>query len=313
MYRKALRENPQEKNGIPHKVSTDSSAIDPSDLALLAREQYQQNAWPLAKLQRAKTRLAALATKLQTFSETNPVPNKLRLDESRLSVIATLGPVPHFDLVDVALEAGEIVHNLRSALDAAVWDLCVRDGHKPRAERLIGFPTVYEAKRWKEQARTKLDGAPAAVVERIRHLQPFRNPKSFYAVTALQDWNNFDKHQSGVEFLIEPRVYNPELVSIRLKNVQTAGGEWFPDRQMHQGSEVEIYRSEAELERVTGALTVLPVVRVRMPQGKYDVGEILATLVKSTELMMDAIHYGMEFKSDPRGDFLPSAFPATAP
>jgi hypothetical protein len=69
---------------------------------------------------------------------------------------------------------GDVLHNLRSALDAIAWETCVRAGAvlTEKQERDIYFPITCEPERW-PAASKRLVGVPAAQVQAFEYLQPW--------------------------------------------------------------------------------------------------------------------------------------------
>lgn len=100
-----------------------------------------------------------------------------------------------------ALLFGDMVHNLRSALDSLAWELAHMDGAAPdaRVRKQIYFPLCTTQAAWE----AKLAGPLATVPEQFRaalyELQPLRHPDPRDAVVlALHEFDIVDKHKSCV-------------------------------------------------------------------------------------------------------------------
>lgn len=69
---------------------------------------------------------------------------------------------------------GDVLHNLRSALDAIAWETCMRCGAglTEKQERDIYFPLTWEPEKWPDAAK-RLIGVPAAQLQAFEHVQPW--------------------------------------------------------------------------------------------------------------------------------------------
>lgn len=70
---------------------------------------------------------------------------------------------------------GDILHNLRSALDAVAWETCRRAGVLADEEKNVYFPVSADAERWSKLVRRQL---PA--VEDAQHLEVFRRLQPWF-------------------------------------------------------------------------------------------------------------------------------------
>lgn len=69
---------------------------------------------------------------------------------------------------------GDILHNLRSALDSVAWAACQQiGGLSKRQESVIYFPITSDPSRWPSQAARKLPGVEGSKLEVFRQLQPW--------------------------------------------------------------------------------------------------------------------------------------------
>lgn len=126
---------------------------------------------------------------------------------------------------------GDIVHNVRSALDHLAWQLVIRNGRNPQGAR-SQFPiftrdpfdpTIYrcskEAKRarvsWKNQTR----GMHKADVELLKRLQPYNGPDSphEHPLARLSQFSNWDKHR---EFHFPSQVFMDYCFAATMKDVR---------------------------------------------------------------------------------------------
>jgi len=103
-----------------------------------------------------------------------------------------------------SVRTGEVLYNLRSALDHLVWQLVLANGQRPN--RNNQFPIVNDASEWNNSCRRRLNGISDRSKQTIKHLQPF-NPTlvlrtdsgvcPFDAQTfrILRELSNIDKHR----------------------------------------------------------------------------------------------------------------------
>lgn len=99
---------------------------------------------------------------------------------------------------------GDVLHNLRSALDHLAWELVIRGGGKPG--RHTSFPICDTEDRWRSEVewrrrsgdrRSPLDGIePGGAIWRfIKAVQPYEGAVYANAITALRALSNADKHR----------------------------------------------------------------------------------------------------------------------
>jgi hypothetical protein len=68
---------------------------------------------------------------------------------------------------------GDILHNLRSALDSIAWEACQCSGVAPGREKDVYFPIGSDPVGWPSQAKGKLPGVEGPRLEVFRQLQPW--------------------------------------------------------------------------------------------------------------------------------------------
>lgn len=101
--------------------------------------------------------------------------------------------------IDWSVRLGEILYNLRSALDHLVWQLVLANGQVPG--RHNAFPIVRSDEDWAKQARGQwaLSGVSESAVTMIRRLQPYTGgihlPFNVGAFWKLHALCNIDKHR----------------------------------------------------------------------------------------------------------------------
>jgi hypothetical protein len=90
---------------------------------------------------------------------------------------------------------GDAVHNIRSALDHAVWE--VADPAR-RGDHTM-FPIVTDSDRWEGATRHRLAGVPERHVELTKASQPFvqiPDEPQMHPLAVLRELSNIDKHRT---------------------------------------------------------------------------------------------------------------------
>jgi hypothetical protein len=152
------------------------------------------------KVARAEAHFEELRTAAQAFIESEEHPISLSIpyqvaDSDYWSCKALVHKPPPLRL---GVILGDLVHNLRSALDHLVWQLVLANGAEPvRGNPGNQWPIVLRAENWERTAQTRLAGVDDAHQATIRTAQPFnlgdRAGDTFPAL--LMRLSNTDKHQ----------------------------------------------------------------------------------------------------------------------
>lgn len=150
-----------------------------------------EDSW--TKLARGKERLATLATECDEYLSAGPaftanVFYDLEAGAVEPSFSANPPPPPR-----IGTMVGDVVHNLRSALDVSAWQLAIaNDEAAARKQRnLVTFSLTRTPEEFSKHRALPLFGESAHDV--IERLQPYRN--SMQALGWLRDLSNSDKHR----------------------------------------------------------------------------------------------------------------------
>ena len=94
----------------------------------------------------------------------------------------------------VIAATGDIVHNLRSALDHLAWQLvCVgTPGMEPT--RQVGFPIAIDADTYNTEKTAKVNGMSEDAKEKIDRLQPYKGGDD--NLWRIHELDNIDKHRT---------------------------------------------------------------------------------------------------------------------
>jgi hypothetical protein len=149
----------------------------------------------LSKVERAKQHIRDLDTELRAFYATNPyVVGAKRNPETRQLIyyIVSVQDVP----LSISAVAGDVLHNLRSALDHLAYQL-VRSGlgREPteREARPIAFPIARSAQELETLVPGKVKGASQRAIDAIKAAKPYKGGND--ALWLIHSLNNIDKHR----------------------------------------------------------------------------------------------------------------------
>ncbi len=95
--------------------------------------------------------------------------------------------------IEYSVRVGEIVHDLRSALDRFVHELVLVNGEEPG--RCNGFPIFLVESTYRDMAERKLKGVSESARQAIELHQPFQRPgNAGYTLWLLEAMSDHDKH-----------------------------------------------------------------------------------------------------------------------
>jgi hypothetical protein len=141
-----------------------------------------------AKLDRAATHLAELKAKIVEFRKSRPYYVAIEGDVDTGEWIAIVKPRQQPDGLGVVV--GDIVSNLRAALDYLVYALAWLDSGSP--QRKTQFPIADAPKEFQAKAKTWLKGVNATHVAALEATQPCKPGYRWLGV--LRELSNTDKH-----------------------------------------------------------------------------------------------------------------------
>jgi hypothetical protein len=163
----------------------------------------------IARVRRADMHLKALQTRLTRFRKDDPyeIVSEPNTDSFPPEVIIYGRALKDPPTEAASFVIGDIVNNLRAALDNLVWALSVKASPSPPPKdpipkgdlwRKVAFPVVIHKTRWNDACVTALRFVDPALHARFYRLQPFyrRKKKPWRDPLAVLDelWN-IDKHR----------------------------------------------------------------------------------------------------------------------
>lgn len=152
-----------------------------------------------AKIARAECHLIELGIRVRQYIDTQPFRILGEYQSATHEYIIRAEAVPDYDPVpsDLVLIAGEVVHQLRSALDHLVWDLVVQNTGAAPTGTDSGYPIFRTADGYNSRAHGKIRGVSQSAANRIFAAQPFHlGDRAEEELTwVVQELNNTDKHR----------------------------------------------------------------------------------------------------------------------
>ena len=146
-----------------------------------------------AKLNRAHEHLATLTAAHRDYLATKPyvADQEYRPDADE---IVYFGRVVNPPPLRLGVVIGDLIHNLRSALDHLVWQLVMWNGRTPTRDNQ--FPVCTDASKWGKTSARMLSRVRQEHVDLIRSVQPFGkiDPGASPLARLHRLWNE-DKHQ----------------------------------------------------------------------------------------------------------------------
>ena len=149
------------------------------------------------KITRAEDGLALLTDEMSRFCRElqESVQHEVREDRDE-QVWVYRGETPNVP-IEWSIRTGEILYNLRSALDHLAWQLVLVNGQTPGPHN--AFPIVDRESAWDSRRDRDLRGMSELAIARIRWLQPYGGglnlPFDVSAFLHLHTLCNIDKHR----------------------------------------------------------------------------------------------------------------------
>ena len=151
-----------------------------------------------AKIQRANEHIRELNVEVRAFLDTPPQPyvvDTKRDPESRelIYYVATAAErVPS----KIALIVGDVVENLRSALDYLAYQLVLVGSPGIEPGRNVYFPISENATRYESETPGKVKGMRKDAIKAIKALKPYRGGNDLLWI--LHRLNNINKHRAVI-------------------------------------------------------------------------------------------------------------------
>ena len=165
------------------------------------------------KVERARKHLAEFEDDASKFRESylyvvgpkkNPETGKRHIDKP------VKVPVASFTLIAVA---GDVIQNLRSALDHLVYQLVLVGSPGVEPSKEVGFPICDSARSYEIAKVRKLKGVRSEAISKIDSIKPYKDGND--DLWKLHKCNNIDKHRAlltiGYDYLMRGVGFNGEF------------------------------------------------------------------------------------------------------
>jgi hypothetical protein len=170
---------------------------------------------PLLKLGRAKEHFAALREMCEAFLKSEPYGWRTEFEdyEGGLREYEVYAWVDDEPPIGLGLVAGDVIQNLRAALDQLIWG----NSDREKRDAQTAFPIYRTESAYREKAAAKMKGVPDEGRAYIEKWQPFQwgERADNHPLAMLQRLSNTDKHRTMLP------------VAVARKREYVAGfGEW---------------------------------------------------------------------------------------
>lgn len=146
----------------------------------------------MTKVERARRHLEELQSALTVFRDSRPYTIRTKQNSER-RLVYYVAQVSDPDPA-VAAIAGDVLQNLRSALDYLAFQLVVMGlGSVPADPRYIAYPIADSAAEYPALRQRRVKGARSAAIDAIDATRPYRGGDD--ALWRLHRLNNVDKHR----------------------------------------------------------------------------------------------------------------------
>lgn len=146
----------------------------------------------LIKVERAKQHLSELEGSRQRFLDTEPYAFASKRDPQTGDTVVYMTRV-ETPPAEIGPIAGDVVHNLRSALDHLACQLVIANGMAPTKQ--TSFPIYDAAAKYHAGQMGKIKGATAAAINEIDQIEPYQSGKG-HLLWVLHELDIADKHRT---------------------------------------------------------------------------------------------------------------------
>lgn len=148
--------------------------------------------WTL-KIDRAKTHLLELQTEIKSFMDSRPYRISTKRDSETKRLIYYVSAVKEPPQV-LSLIAGDIIQNLRSAMDHLAYELFISNGGNETEGRNIYFPIEKDFTTYESEKERKTKGMSKDAQDLIDLVKPYQGGNTI--LWHIHDLNITDKHRS---------------------------------------------------------------------------------------------------------------------
>ena len=194
----------------------------------------EEIAWPEHKVEWARHHMKALGAQIQAYLAMQPFRDVVFDDpktKKRLYGLELYPPIPR----TFTFLIGDVVHNLRSALDHLVWQLVIANGETP--DQGSEFPIFYDAKfigekaKFLRAAKRKIGKCSRAAQDAIESLQPYHGGElgtHKHPLFLTHELDIIDKHRLVAVVAGHYNVTHATRVEVKI------GGKWVQARNVRE-------------------------------------------------------------------------------
>ncbi len=257
--------------------------------------------WPLAKVARAREHANRLASQLDMWASTTEmhVHDDFSDDRTRWRLRLRLETPP--PLLHWSTSLGDVVHNLRSALDAAIWQFAALNCTQSPPSRELMFPVVQDERAWDSAVRRRLPGVPAAVVARVRFLQPFGvagEYRSRHPLVLLQSLSNADKHQAAIHCRCRANAvegsFFVEFGDEEAAERNVPPGFEFAVPELVDGAILGQWAARDPIQNASAKFTVSFEPVIQIGEDQHPLGHVVTELLRFVEVAQVILHSGVD-------------------
>lgn len=190
---------------------------------------------------------------------------------------------------------GDFVHNLRSALDALVWELATQNGQLPANPTEVAFPICTQSTKWTQGRWPKrLNVVPSEFLSRIEEVQPYHKQDIGQdPLTLLSELDILDKHRASVQ--VKPRTNGVPSTRVHFRSAAHGGSftpAFLPDAPLRDG--VPIVRVESNRQIASLEQPELPpiAIRVILNGRSFEMDHLLSVLPDQVQNTLSYIRMG---------------------
>jgi hypothetical protein len=179
----------------------------------------------LVKTERAEQHVDDLCARIRAFFETNPYQVIFEDDPKtgdRVFRVRVVSKVP----LEIAAAFGDVIHNLRSALDHLAYQLVLANGATPTTS--TAYPVCKDVKDYKTKGASKVQGMSGAAVDLIDATKPYKGGND--DLWRLHQLDIIDKHRLlitagglcpviALDFTPLARSQDPEMIGVQLPTI----------------------------------------------------------------------------------------------
>jgi hypothetical protein len=257
--------------------------------------------WAWAKTSRAFQHFNDLAARISVWRTLAAPRLDASISDDRLawSVRVRLGNAA--PLAEWALLMGDVVHNLRAALDVLIWANAETDNLEPRQRRELGFPLVSVEAEWADKSARLLRGVSPIVVERVRACQPFQLPlveRSSHGLLVLHELDVLDKHRLALSTTASAALQDMALDhTVEFADDAAAERNVPPDVTVHKAALVDgalliSGKAKDPITKIHGTMALQYQLGITTDHGFMGLLELLQLLSSQTSEVVTYIEHG---------------------